>query len=621
MDYLEEIQAIKDKVGNQAEDIIASGLNLRKHGKKYNCPNISQHKNNDKDPSLSWDNNLHQFKCFACSLLIDIYGYYKDYLNYTHQEVVRDILGDTAPKDSIATKRNSFNEEARKVTDINKECMDYINLRGITEKTVKHFNIGTYKGLIAFPYYKNHTLIGYKTRKPIKNPSKPKMLNITGSKPYLYNAQNIKKEETELIICEGEFDCMVIHQCGYENVVSVGAGANSLSSLMEQADEFIKQFDALIIVSDNDDAGNSMDAEFLKLFGDKAKIIDKKLYKRNDINEEYIINGKEQVEKIIQSARHKIEGERFLESDPYKGVTNKGGVYVPTGIESIDYALNDLAPKCTTLITGRSNDGKTTFVTQIMANAIDKGHKVFLMSGEGNQELFLNSLYMIVIGRSKDNYNLVKENKRYVKEPTAKALKKLQAWHYKKLALFNRGDSKLKTLEQLLSYLTLTIKSNRYNLVVIDNLMSILSVKASEKYEQQADFMQELHHLAETYDTHIILVLHPNKTYKKGTDMDFEQISGTSDLYNKADNIIAVTRFRPTDEDNNNYEQGIHGKISVLKSRYYSELPSAKIHFDAETKLLLEIKSSGNIGGYTFNWDKEAPSELNFVDTPEGCPF
>ena len=103
--------------------------------------------------------------------------------------------------------------------------------------------------------------------------------------------------------------------------------------------------------------------------------------------------------------------------------------------------------------------------------------------------------------------------------------------------------------------------------------------------------------------------------------MDFEQISGTSDLYNKADNIIAVTRFRPNDEDNNNYEQGIHGKISVLKSRYYSELPSAKIHFDAETKLLLEIKSSGNIGGYTFNWDKEAPAETNFIDTPEGCPF
>ena len=40
-----------------------------------------------------------------------------------------------------------------------------------------------------------------------------------------------------------------------------------------------------------------MDVEFLKLFGDKAKIIDKKLYKRNDINEEYIVNGKEQVEK------------------------------------------------------------------------------------------------------------------------------------------------------------------------------------------------------------------------------------------------------------------------------------------------------------------------------------
>ena len=76
------------------------------------------------------------------------------------------------------------------------------------------------------------------------------------------------------------------------------------------------------------------------------------------------------------------------------------------------------------------------------------------MSGEGNQELFLNSLYMIVIGRSKDNYKLVKENKRYVKEPTAKALKKLQAWHYKKLALFNRGDSKLKNTRTIIVILS-----------------------------------------------------------------------------------------------------------------------------------------------------------------------
>ena len=43
--------------------------------------------------------------------------------------------------------------------------------------------------------------------------------------------------------------------------------------------------------------------------------------------------------------------------------------------------------------------------------------------------------------------------------------------------------------------------------------------------------------------------------------MDFEQISGTSDLYNKADNIITVIREYDTDKVN----QGINGKIAVLK--------------------------------------------------------
>ena len=50
--------------------------------------------------------------------------------------------------------------------------------------------------------------------------------------------QNIEPGGDELILCEGEFDCMVIWQCGFKNVVSVGAGANSLKTLLEQAKGF-----------------------------------------------------------------------------------------------------------------------------------------------------------------------------------------------------------------------------------------------------------------------------------------------------------------------------------------------------------------------------------------------
>lgn len=616
---LDHIQQIKDKFGQESEHIIASGLNLIKKGKRYRCPNGFAHRNGDKNPSMSWDPNALQFYCFGCGMKIDLYGYYREHLNYSHQEIVRELLGEETDykKTSIQKNRDTFESEIKKVGIITKECIDYIKLRGITDKTIDKFNLGAYKGDIAFPYYRYETVIGYKTRKPLKNPGTPKMRSITGSKPFLYNIQNIDIESNELVICEGEFDAMVISQCGYENVVSVGAGANSLNTLIEQSRDILDKFQILIIVSDNDEAGSNMDEYFVKEFGNKAKLIDKKLYTRKDINEEYIINGKEKIIELIESARFKIEGRRDLEKNPYKGLSARTGKYIPTGLSTIDYGLNDLAPGATTLITGRSNGGKSTFVKQIIANAIDKDNKVYLMSGEGDPEIFLNELYQSVVGREKKYYNTVKINKRYRKEPKKEILQQLKKWHYKKLTMFNKGDSKLKTIEELIAMLEMEIKINNHNLVVIDNLMSILSVQASEKYEQQADFMQRLCDLAKAYSTHIILVLHPNKTYRKGEDMDFEQISGTSDLYNKADNIITV--IREYDEDKKS--QGINGTIKVLKNRYFTDLPSIETYFDKETGLLLEREEEGSILAYNFNWDGNQVQGYQEVLNDPDCPF
>jgi twinkle protein len=545
---------------------------------------------------------------------IDIYGYYKDHLNYSHQEILRELLGTTDYKaTSMQTNRDTFSSELINIKPVTQECIDYMCVRGLTAETITKFKIQSCRGNIAFPYYKFETVVGYKLRKPMKNPPSPKLTSLTGSKPYLFNAQNIVMG-AELIICEGEFDCMVIDQCGYSNVVSVGAGANSMTSLIEQSKEFLNSFESLIIVSDNDESGGNMDKTFVDLFKEKAKLIDKKLYEKNDINEEYIMYGKEKITKIIESARFKIEGRRDLDKTPYMGLTSITGKYIPTGLNSIDNAINDLAPGCVTLIAGRSNGGKTTLTKQIIANAIDKGNKVYLMSGEGNTEKLINEIYQCVIGRVEGYYNTIKINKKYHKEPKKEVLEALKGWHKGKLTIFNKGESRLKTIEQLFKMVEVEIKVNKFDLLVIDNLMSILSVQASEKMEAQADFLQRCHDLADLYHTHIILVLHPNKTYKKGDDMDFEQISGSSDISNKADNIISVIReYGPAEIAN-----GISGKICVLKNRYYSDLATCNVHFEEQTGLLLEIDYKTNAAlAYSFHWDKH----MREVTATEQCPF
>lgn len=594
---MDSIQRAKERLGQQAEKIIADGLSLVRSGTKYRCPNIYAHKNNDRNPSMSWDPNAHHFYCFTCKNKIDIYSYYRDHLNYSHQDIMR-YLGDDSNGEEMQTRRQKFLAEAGKVEPLTDECRGYVHIRGINDDTIKTFNLQTYQQKIAFPYYKYETLVGYKLRKPMKNPGNPKMTSLTGSKPYLFNVQNIVPGG-ELVICEGEFDAMIIHQSGYSNVVSVGAGANSTENVIEQAKEFLDRFSILIVVSDNDESGQNMDEAFIKAFGDRAKLIDKKLYTMNDVNEEHAKHGPEKVVGLIESARFKIEGRRDLDKQPYRGISEGVGKYIPTGIISVDYALNDLAPGMTTLVSGRSNGGKTTFMRQVIANAIDKGNKVYLMNGENNPEMYLNELYQSVIGRDDDNYDYVKINKRMKKEPKPIVLDMLKDWHRGKLVMFNKGESKLKNIKDLLAMLEMEIKLNTYDLVVIDNLMSILSVQAAEKNEQQADFMQNLCNLAQVNRVHIVLVLHPNKTYQKGMDMDFEHISGTSDLYNKADNIIAVMR----EEDKDVIASGIHGKIKVLKNRYYSDLPSVNIFFDVATGLLHELDDEGNALAYSFNWN------------------
>ena len=286
--------------------------------------------------------------------------------------------------------RSIFKTELKKIESLSADCMAYIEKRKITQETVKHFELATYEGKIAFPYYRGDTVIGHKLRKPLKDPGKPKMTSITGSKPYLFNSHTIEPNGDELILCEGEFDCMVIWQCGFKNVVSVGAGANSMKVLIEQSKGFLNSFKYLIIVSDNDEAGANMDKFFLDTFGDRAKLIDKRLYTRKDINEEYVFIGQQSIQAIIESGRWKIEGRRDLDKVPYTGLIKRQGKYIPTGINTVDDAINDLAPGCVTLLTGRTNGGKTTLAKQIIANAINLGNKVYLVSGEGDLESFVN---------------------------------------------------------------------------------------------------------------------------------------------------------------------------------------------------------------------------------------
>ena len=104
--------------------------------------------------------------------------------------------------------------------------------RGIFESTMKNFGIsegehyfavvGKTRNAIMFPYFRDKKLVNVKYRDGEKN-----FTLTSGAELIPFNLDSIKGCK-EVIITEGEgFDCMVISQVGFNNVISVPNGAST----------------------------------------------------------------------------------------------------------------------------------------------------------------------------------------------------------------------------------------------------------------------------------------------------------------------------------------------------------------------------------------------------------
>ena len=114
-----------------------------------------------------------------------------------------------------------------------------------------------------------------------------------------------------------------------------------------------------------------------------------------------------------------------------------------------------------------------------------------------------------------------------------------------------------------------------YKLFLIDNLMT-LSQFDDDLYMSQSRTVKKLKEIALKYNCLIMLVCHPNKTkdFKKGEMLTIDSISGTSNIGNLANLIMALNRG----EGNN---QRI---LEVLKNRKTGQLGTLNLIFDYETK-------------------------------------
>lgn len=301
---------------------------------------------------------------------------------------------------------------------------------------------------------------------------------------------------------------------------------------------------------------------------------------------------------------------RTVATDPYESLRTANTKYISFGIPSLDEAFNGLESKTVTVITGRPSEGKSTFAHNIILNAINDRQKVLLVDGEHNKNDLYNNLFRKVIGRDKSLYDEIICFKKIRKEPKPHIQEMLTKWFGTNLMVVFKNETEIGSFKAMFEFMENACKFSKVDMVVLDNLMSLVTSSQVELNAKQSDFMKGCTSLAKNANVAVVLIAHPNQSAQKGKEIDYYQISGTSDIPNLIDNAIQIIKD-PTNESGDILAQG---RAVTLKNRKYSQYPKVDFVFDEQTMSLCEC-SNGKVRVKNYDWRMEG-EQAWVKDTP-----
>jgi replicative DNA helicase len=451
---------------------------------------------------------------------------------------------------------------------VSKKQAAYLESRGISWKTAAEMDVWVRKkdGWLTFIYRDNRKVLAVKYRDINKKDfrlTKPEDTNP------LYNSHRVVGDV--LIICEGEMDTLACAEVGLKDkAVSVPNGTNNLGWI-EYNWDFLESKKVIILAFDNDIAGEKAIKEVLKRLDiTKCRYLDLKGEK--DLNDILINQGKvELLDTLNNSLEFEIEG---LQDITKERMDNGNIETISFGMEALDRQFGGCRFGELTIVSGQPGAGKSTILNQIICDFAEQDKKVFYYSGEFPKAKAKRWLYTVFAGAESltEDIDKHKRRKKYILKPGIE--ERIDEWAENKIFIYDKGtEAKQNELFTIMKY---GFRKHGIRLFFLDNLMTIgLDEVNDDKYENQKNFLTELHDFAIEYNVHVFLVAHPRKTEnKKISELSFYDIAGSSNIPNLADNILFMKRLNDK-EKNDIYERKGHNYSTVaimLKDREYGEM-------------------------------------------------
>ena len=290
---------------------------------------------------------------------------------------------------------------------------------------------------------------------------------------------------------------------------------------------------------------------------------------------------------------------RMLTISDINSTEEEPSIYVKSNTKELDKVIKGFILGELSVWSGGNASAKSTYLNQLAIESIAQDYKVAIFSGELTSKRLIKWITMQCAGKKNISYN--KEKEYYFVNSFAK--EKILKWLNNKLYIYdnNYGNKANEILESVRK----CIDTNGTKVIILDNLMSMnLSSYGDQKYDTQTKLITDLSALAKEKGVHIHFVCHPRKA---NTFLRKNDISGTADLTNIADNVIIMHRvnkdfIRNTKEmfqwtqDSPIYE--FSNVIEVCKNREFGVQDYfVGMYFETESKRLLnergEVKKYG----------------------------
>lgn len=466
--------------------------------------------------------------------------------------------------------------------------------RGLLPEYIKKFGVSLVKSprgeiQVQFPFYLNNIPVAAKYR----NCTDTKGNNVWKEKHFafvgdtqsckLFGMQTYDSKRKKLVCVEGELDAIAAYQHGWweYNVISVGMGAKGAQSNLKQHIDWISQHEEIVLLFDEDSAGQEAAQECIQLFPPgKAKIA-------------HLPGGYKDPSSLTMDNRgHDIlEAVRNAQGITPRGVLTKEEVKrntlryllnhdqrrgVSTGYGELDNLIGGFMPGELITLVGGTGTGKTSYTLNLTYNAtVQAGLNTLFVPLEMTHQTVVSRLTEICLGQkliTQDGIECPVDSGQ-LETAVDKVLANLDVYNHV-------GALTPKKLVEIVEFY---VRANKTRVVVIDHLHAAVNSLGEDNSVKGIDwFVAELKRVALQFGLTIILVSHQSRNVQQDPEdckASLSRVRGSAGIAQNSDAVLGLERARDTN---------VFTVVTLKAHRLFGVYGYVKFEYNPETLRILE---------------------------------